>query len=322
MKKIKTYLGLFLSIAFSSCGSTMQIISFEQLEASQINFPESVMRVAVINTVERPSEAIYGKEIPVKLVGDGVVASSLLAEALAEANYFDQVLLCDSVLKITNSVTGIIPKEKIQALTQELGVDLLFSIDSLNITNRAFLGYLGPELSASIRPQIRIYIPDRELPLLSIVKSDTLYWSIVPTLNSQDIVQEASAYVAKQVLPFLVPHWKTIDRNYYDGGNYQMRDAALFLREGEWEEAFALWQDLYANQKGATRMRAAYNMVLYYEMKEDLESARKLLIEVIDGVNPKSLDASFLNSYLKELDERQTRVAKLRIQMKRFSDNL
>lgn len=323
MKKIERYSLLLITLILCSCSATMQLVSFEQLEASQINFPESVRRVAVVNNIDGVDYMLYGKEVPVELQGDGQVAATSLAQALADAHYFDEVILCDSMLHLSDSVTGIIPVEKVNALSQEWGVDLLFTIDSINITNRAFsYGYLGGELAAFMRPQIKVYVPDRINPLLSIAKQDTLFWSITPTLTSEVIARESAAYVAQQVLPFIVPYWKNINRNYYDGGNYQMRDAAVYVREGAWDEAFSLWESIYNASKGGARMRAAFNMALYYEVKEDIDRAKELLQEASEWVKSNSVEASYIKFYLMQLDERDAKLAKLKIQMKRFSNNL
>ena len=40
----------------------------------------------------------------------------------------------------------------------------------------------------------------------------------------------------------LLPYWVEVERYYYDGGNVEMRDAGVFVREESWEEAAALWE--------------------------------------------------------------------------------
>ncbi|MGL4518372.1 MAG: DUF6340 family protein [Phocaeicola sp.] len=323
MKKLARYSFLLIASVLCGCTSTMQLVSFEQLEASQINFPESVRRVAVVNNIAPSDYTLYGTEIPVALQGDGRVAATTLAEALADAHYFDQVILCDSMRYLSDSITGIIPAQRVNELSREWGVDLIFSIDSIHITNKAFsYGYLGGEVAAFIRPQVRAYVPERAHPLFSIAKQDTLFWPINPALQSEVIAQESASYVAQQLLPFVVPCWKMATRSYYDGGHYQMRDAALHVRQGEWDEAFMLWDSIYKEAKGAMRMRAAYNMALYYETKEEMERAKALLNEASESVKPNSADASFIQFYLMQLEEREAKLAKLNIQMKRFSNNL
>ncbi|MGL4852597.1 MAG: DUF6340 family protein [Phocaeicola sp.] len=321
MQKTKNYLFSLFCLVVSSCGSSMQLVSFEQLEAAQMNFPETVKKVAVVNNIPVSDYELNGREIPLYLQGDGRIASTEFAELLAASHYFDEVILSDSTLQVIDQSTGIIPMEKVNQLASEWGVDMLFSIDSLNIANQvASFGYFGAELAAIISPQIKVYVPQRRLPLFSIAKQDTIFWSITPELNSALVAKEASAYVASQALPYIVPYWKKITRSYYESGNFQMRDAALFLREENWEEASLLWEAIYNEKKGAAKARAAYNLALYYEMKEDITKAKELLNEAYNQVKPNSMDASFIEFYLIQLKERDSKLARLKIQMNRFLD--
>lgn len=44
-----------------------------------------------------------------------------------------------------------------------------------------------------------------------------------------------------------------------------MRDAGVYVRENNWDSAFELWKQIYDKGKGRQKMRAAFNIGLYYE---------------------------------------------------------
>ena len=47
-----------------------------------------------------------------------------------------------------------------------------------------------------------------------------------------------------------------------------MRDAAVFVREDNWDKAIELWKQTYEKKKkGKQKMYAAYNIALGYEMQ-------------------------------------------------------
>ena len=56
--------------------------------------------------------------------GDGKVASEALAENIANVNYFDQVIICDSVFRAQDKVPRvnvILTKEEVRKLSEDLG---------------------------------------------------------------------------------------------------------------------------------------------------------------------------------------------------------
>ena len=46
-----------------------------------------------------------------------------------------------------------------------------------------------------------------------------------------------------------MPHWDEVARFYYDGGNIEMRDAGVYLRENNWDEAYSQWKIAYEEEK-------------------------------------------------------------------------
>jgi thioredoxin-related protein len=55
-----------------------------------------------------------------------------------------------------------------------------------------------------------------------------------------------------------------------------MRDAGVYLRENNWDEAYSQWKIAYEKRKGQQKMKAAFNIALYYEIKDNVELAEEL----------------------------------------------
>ena len=116
-----------------------------------------------------------------------------------------------------------------------------------------------------------------------------------------------------------------------------MRDAAIYVRENSWDDAYELWRQAFEGTKNQKKkMRAALNIAVYYEMKDSLAKAEEWaekaqqLAKKIDKKNiTDSVQASiddvpnyYLTSlYLAELKERNAQLPKLKLQMSRFNDD-
>lgn len=313
----------------ASC-SSLQTISFDQLQAADVSFPDAVRKVAVINNMPVLKAKDNHETLSGELEGDGKVASEALAENMANVNYFDEVVICDSVFRANDEVPRvnvILTKEEIQKLSEDLGVDMILSFDRIHIQTKPgvlfYPDYPMPidAVDGIISPIVRVYIPSRDKPLFVIAKQDTISWEIDPTLSDQKIVKEASEYAASVPVEHLLPHWESVTRFYYDGGNIEMRDAGVCLRENDWDGAFNLWKTAYEKRKGQQKMKAAFNIALYYEIKDNVEQAKEWMEKAKKLVKSGTRDEQLITFYSLELENREGKLSKLRIQMKRFDDN-
>ena len=115
-----------------------------------------------------------------------------------------------------------------------------------------------------------------------------------------------------------------------------MRDAAVYVREKQWETAIDLWKQTYATKKGKKKMQAAYNLAVGYEMLDSITTAVGWALKaqtearIVDGVDKKDLthltQADLPNYvlttlYVTELKEREEGLARLNMQMQRFNND-
>lgn len=326
-----------LVVAMTSCG-TINTIHFDQLKAAKVSFPEVIRKVGIINNMP----IIEGDEKDLAqtdglLEGNGKVAAEALAQEIASTGYFDEVVICDSALcdlKISlKNHQGVreewkgapLPQEEINEWLEQLDVDMLLSLDRIHIglkENQIFLdGVVSvPVLDGAISSLLRAYVPGRERPVFMINKQDTIFWEPNPSLTFTTIVKESSEHAASILVPYLLPSWKEVSRHYFDGGGVEMRDAGVYVREYNWEEAYSLWKKVYDTKKGNQKMRAAFNLALYSEIQGDFDRAKAYIEVAKELVKPESYDAIVVHEYQLKLDSLAKEYQQLRIQMSRFDD--
>ena len=320
--KTKITVLLLVLCLFSAC-TTLQTISFERLQAADVSYPDQVRTVGVINYA--PQDKQERDSILGLWNGDGMVTVESLARKIAATDYFNQVVVCDSALRpVGMGNEEILPISQADSLIQALGVDMLFAVEQVRIELKegslfhTELMVDVPAVDGVITPLVRAYVSGRSAPLFSISKTDTICWVVSPELTFGQIVQEASDFAATLPVSYLLPHWKEMNRYYFDGGNMEMRDAGVYIREQNWEGAAALWQKLHDGRKGKVKMRAAYNLALNYELQGDYERAKEYLDTALSLASEGSWEHQLIEYYRLQLDEQARENRMLQIQMKRF----
>lgn len=320
--KTKITVLLLVLCLFSAC-TTLQTISFERLQAADVSYPDQVRTVGVINYA--PQDKQERDSILGLWNGDGMVTVESLAREIAATDYFNQVVVCDSALRpVGMGNEEILPMSQANSLIQALGVDMLFAVEQVRIELKegslfhTELMVDVPAVDGVITPLVRAYVSGRNAPLFSISKTDTICWVVSPELTFGQIMQEASDFAATLPVSYLLPHWKEMNRYYFDGGNMEMRDAGVYIREQNWEGAAALWQKLHDGRKGKVKMRAAYNLALNYELQGDYERAKEYLDTALSLASEGSWEHQLIEYYRLQLDEQARENRMLQIQMKRF----
>ena len=319
--------GIFI---FSSCVS-LRTVSIDQLEPAKISFPNEFRKVLVVNNVRNNSanvsETLFN--------GDGKTATEALAQGMADANYFDEIIICDSALRTSeNSIraVGLQPSEA-TSLANEFGVDMIVSMEELLLRTQKSLAYFPdfplpePVLDAHIKTVVRVYAPGREKPIVTALENDSIYWFLSQMSTSEERIDEASKLGGEQIAAQLVPSWNTVQRYYYGGGSVDMRDASVYVNQNQWEEAFSAWERAQKQKSKKVRMRSAFNMALYYELHDDIENAENWLQEaeslLLEGKSEEelkgTLDYMLMAYYQEELAKRKVSLQKLTIQMNRFN---
>lgn len=332
---MKRYLGISawaVALLLSAC-SSVNTLYFDQLEAADVSFPEVVRKVGIINNMP---EIIGGEEELSQtagiLEGNGKVVAETLAQEIAATHYFDEVVICDSALcnlKVSlKNHQGVKDEWQGNILSasvagewlDKLGVDMLLSVERVRIELKegTVMSELMPVVDGYISSVLRMYVPERSKPIMRINKQDSIYWRPGRSLTFTKIVKESSEFAASALVSYMIPSWKEVARNYYDGGSVEMRDAGVYVREHNWEGTYLLWKKVYDTKKGKQKMRAAFNLALYHEMQGDFEQAKTYIEAASELVKPETEDAVLIRSYQVQLDAFAKKYQRLRIQMSRF----
>lgn len=326
MKKYISCFILFFPMILVSCGS-IQVLTYDQLCPAEVNFPYQIKNIGVVNNT--PSRPVpKGNIIALgELEGYGKMVTEDLAGCLADSRYFNQVIICDSALQSTVYTEPLSAGETAE-LSSLLGVDMLVSFERFRM-NIEKTEYYHPDWQVSIPvlkvqlfPVVRLYVPGREQALITLSKPDTLYFDLSSRISEKELMEEASKHVASVMSNMIVPYWETTNRIYFDGGEVAMRDAGVYVNEGNWNEARELWMQMFERcKKGTTKFRAAFNISLSYEMTGEIDNALEWLDKSSEFATAGSEEDKILKFYKAQLTERASVFNKLSIQMNRFKDD-
>lgn len=359
---ISTVLCLLL---FCSCETTQQI-SIDYMMPAEVSFPASLRKVAVVNNVSPiPDSQLTPQENKTKSDiersravfyhnGNAPTALESLAKTIADQNYFDEVIICDSALRAKDFTPreSTLSTEEVEELAMGLNADVIIALEGLQLKATRVISFL-PEwnccygtLDTQIYPTVKVYLPGRKSPMAIIHSNDSIFWekfeSTEGAVNAQlpndaQMINEASEYAGVIPVKRLLPYWKTASRPLFISGSVNMRDGAIYVREKQWEKAYPLWKQDYDSSKSSKKkMRAALNIALYHEMNDSLEVAGKWATEAqtlarkIDKIdtriaaNTEAIDIPnyYLTTlYVNELNERISGMGILNGQMSRFNDD-
>lgn len=367
MRKHSYALILVLSVLLVSCRS-IESISIDYLQSAEISFPKEIRKVAVVNNTvddtdrnEIKGEQVNGMNpilsLQVDIHGNGQIAAEKLAESIAGQNYFDAVIICDSALRAKDNFPRdiLLSANEVKQLSTDLGADLIISVEDVQIQAKRLIEYISDwncyrgTLDAKVRPVIRVYLPGRQNPMVTIAPQDSIFWEQLGTteryvrntlLSEQRMIREASGFAGTIPVKHLLPVWETGQRYYYVGGNVDMRDAAVAVHEDSWEEALKLWEKLNKTKSSKKQLYSSINIALYYEMNDRPDKAMEYLKKAegiaLEKYNKKNKDAKLqslnemkaveLNAdyaliiyYKKELQKRLEDLQRLNLQMNRFN---
>jgi len=322
MRQARTILTIFISLLLGGCVS-YNSVTFERLEAGDINYPESVRSIGVVNNMPYFDFAGLDKNTLPPLEGHGKIVADTLANLLALADYFDTVVICDSMLQGMNtsfSEPYALSHVTADSLMEVMGVDVLLSLDRVKIDLSKWdengYGYMG--VKAVVTPVLFAYIPGRETPWFAVSYKDSIGFKWNEPMSLGKFQKDASAYAAYMLVNHLLPSWKMVERAYYASGCVELRDANIYMMEVNWNDAYQLWKKAYDTGKGKKKMMAGFNLAVYYEAHDDTERALECLEEAMSLVKTGTFDEGMMKLYKAQLTTRIEKRKKLDVQMKRF----
>lgn len=364
MAKHYYYLLLSGMLFLSSCQSVEQL-SIDYMLPAEVSFPPTLKRVAIVNNMpEVPDNKLIvseeaGKKEENEIArltnyynGDARLTTEALAEALANENYFEEVVICDSALR-SKDITpreSTLSREEASKLIQDLDVDFLIALENIQMRSTRKISYLRDwgafygTVDVKVYPTVKIYLPNRKGPMVTINNNDSIFWEEMGNgeasvrarlISENDLIKQASEFAGTVPVKRLLPHWKTANRYLFQGGSVNMRDAAVYAKEGNWAEAVQLWKKNFETKKGKQKMYSAYNIAMGYEMQDSIDTATEWALKAqqiareISKVDKKEKDEIsdstisyyiLISLYVDELQERKEGLTRLKAQMNRFNE--
>lgn len=288
MTKYSHLLGICCALLLGGC-QTVEQLSIDYMLPAEVSFPPSLKRVAVVNNMPSiPDNKLIVEETDEKkkdeteiarktkyFNGNSKITTEALAEALANENYFDEVVICDSMLRANDMIPreSTLSKSEVESLIESLDVDFLIALENIQLRSLRKIEYRASgvvyagTIDVKVYPTVKVYLPNRNGPMVTINTNDSIFWDYAAPsiaqagaglISETEMLKEASEFAGTVPVKYMLPHWKTASRYLFTSGSVNMRDAAVYVRENNWQQAIELWKQTYEKKKkGKQKMYAA-----------------------------------------------------------------
>ena len=282
-------------------------ISVEQMLPPEIMPKPAVRSVGVVSNFSQ-NNVVVVNDNTIILPCDADSVKEQVALSFANSGIMERVVVLDSLLyHPDSSTTHILAQSEVNALCHELNVEMLYSIDYACLTFNPAERFIAFPLNAYLCS--RIYIPDCDsIQGTNILDKKTLDYWVNSTKEISSLLPQIPSLLAQSAITPYLPSWKERERVfYYDRLCYELREAKVYVYEGNWEAAVHEWKKLLNKSKiNQYRFMAAYNIALYHEMTDDIEKAlisldRALQFSYLGG----DKDISLIEQYRKVLQNRK-----------------
>ena len=320
------FLLLLLILGLHGCAGTYSVVEFEVLEPANVSFPDQVNRLLVLTRApvtldsfnEEDREGFGRREL---LIVDSLIINSIkrgLTDALKNSpvkRFHDPEFIAQRRKDTLFTRDLILTKREVNALCERTSTDAIVSLEKYSLRMEQQYDYYDDGEGVALvrnhfyifsnRIQWTIYLPGNPRPFDEYSTVDTLYFPRVEdgvftgAPSSAEMLRELFYESGLRYGSYLVPVWVRAYRTVYTGKEDALRKASRHTREGEWDIAYALWEQTATSADSTLAAKSLYNMAIYHELEDDLDSA-SLLID--RSLQYDSLE--LLHDYREELDVR------------------
>lgn len=302
MKKILLY--LLALLCCSSCAEVM-FLSVEQMLPPEVVPGRAVRSVGVVSNFSQ-NNVVVVNDNAIVLPCDADTMKEHVAQAFADAGFMERVVVLDSLLYHPDSTTShILSQTEVNALCHELDVEMVYTIDYACLTFNSASQFTSRPLNAYLCS--RIYTPDCDsVRGTNMLDKETLEYWINDAEEIDKLLPQIPQLLAKSAIASYLPSWKERERvYYYDRLCYSLREAQVYIREGNWPAAVEQWHALTESKWYPYRFMAHYNLALYYEMTDQIDQAIISLNLAEEIADQRNIDTSLLEQYLEVLQNRR-----------------
>lgn len=323
------------AVALLSSCIGMKYVTLEQMTPPPIVVPTHNTRLAVLNNCSPYNIPAVSSGVRLyHSAGDSIMEHT--AQGLADAGIFAEVVVLDSCLyPVNDTLPHTLSRQEVQQLCHDLDVDLLLVCDYGGIACAVVQGRTIFHGSRYYMP-CHLYAPSRETPLRSFMfESGFSRRHSRGQVDMDSMMNEVYDLLCTQVAKSFQPVWEERERSFFDGRLYDLREATVCVKDGDWDGALTHWQRVGEKSSDRYKLIALYNEALYHEMADSISKSIDCLSKAVgyaattaeqDSVKLKhwldsygSLDGykftdrQFVEQYQKQLASRQEEVQQLNI---------
>ena len=302
---------IFWAFVLMSCAAQSIIIEIPQKSKNEL--PESIQSVLLVSRVADETYSNLSADSIQRIfylqnfnydtiIKDSMVIDTTIkamGEILFGSGRYDYVIPENRFLPSEKNTLLIkeLPWSEVDDLCETYNTDALISLDYLKTSistsfNResnfnpfqgGFYSVIVAKMSIKYEALIRVYDPAQEKILVRKLLQDTLFWEdydnsinalfsrFTPVKNA---LMETGIATALDFTDEITPNWKREWRNFFSGGDNRLKEAALLVRNNQWDSAMAIWGEIENNAKSKSlKSKVELNIALGYEMRGDLNKA-------------------------------------------------
>ena len=311
--KLSTFIFQLSTLFLTSC-SELLYLNIEQMLPPEVMLEQRVNSIGIVNNFNQNNVVVVNEDAII-LPCDADSVKEQVALTFADAGIMERVVVLDSLLYHPDSTTThVFTSTEVNDLCQQLEVEMIYSIDYACLIYHPAARFISRPLNAYLCS--RIYTPDRDsISGISILDKGTIDCWIDNANEIDHIIPHIPSMLAEASIKPYLPSWKERERVfYYDRLCYALREAKVYVYEGNWEAAGREWETLIASKIRYIRFMAAYNLALYYEMTDRIDEALTSLDQAEefaikrrkkDNTTIQIFDTTLLEKYREVLNERK-----------------
>lgn len=322
-------------VTFLSSCIGMKYVTLEQMIPPPIVVPTHNTRLAVLNNCSPYNIPAVRPDVRlIHSAGDSLMEHT--AQGLADADIFAEIVVLDSCLYPANdTLPHTLSQQEVQQLCHNLDVDLLLVCDYGGIACAVVQGRTIFHGSRYYMP-CHLYAPSRETPLRSLMfESGFSRRHFRGQVEIDSVMHEVYDMLCMQIAKSFQPVWEERERNFFDGHLYDLREATVCVKDGDWDGAMMHWQRVGEKHSDRYKLMALYNEALYHEMVDSVGKSIDCLNKAMEYVTTtaeqdsvklkhwldsygsldgyKFTDRQLIGQYQKQLAARQNEVQQLNI---------
>ena len=303
------------------------MVEFEILEPATVEFPEHVKQLIFLNRApvsfdNWDEQNQLGMDTRQLVLLDTVIINNLLKGVLdvmrnSPADKFHMpIWLSDRRTDTTALEDKVLTRREVDNICDTIMGDAIVSLELYTVSMGQHFDYYtdAPEEVSThyyvVTNSLKwnIHLPGYPRPFDSYSMVDTLYFpaiidgEMVPFVPGVDMLREIFYNSGYKYGRYLVPVWNRTSRVLYGGRNDSLRQAIKYTDEGDWDQAYSIWNNMTTLEDNKLVAKAYHNMAVYLELEDKLDSASVMLDMAlshdsleIDTMYREELDVRLLN---------------------------